>query len=376
MSLSIIEFFLLTGAVQGFFLTFVLIARKREDPVPNRLLAVLIIILSASSAVYVWGSAINQREELGMYLAVLLFLIGPVLFYYCHFTINGNSKFKKGDIIHFLPALFFTILMIAWNLVYGSVFHSFIHPLISTSIAIQTIPYLVKILLELRSYSRRLKKTQSSIEKQTFKWLAAIVLIYFSIWILVGLFELFNHFLNWVWEFWGGIWTFSTLCLYIIGYFSLAQPELSPITMSLSAENSPGAKKKSESEKTKYGKSALTPTLAVEFKTRLIKYMESKKPYLQQGLTLSDLAKGINITPHNLSQILNEQFSLTFFDYINGLRVDEAANMLSSPEGRQLLIVSIAFDAGFSSLSSFNAAFKKKKGVTPSQFRKLCETPK
>jgi AraC-like DNA-binding protein len=75
------------------------------------------------------------------------------------------------------------------------------------------------------------------------------------------------------------------------------------------------------------------------------------------------------MTPHALSQVINEQFSSNFNDFINSYRVEDAKKMLMDPEGRNFTIASIAYDSGFNTLSAFNVAFKKFTGVTPSQFR-------
>ena len=58
------------------------------------------------------------------------------------------------------------------------------------------------------------------------------------------------------------------------------------------------------------------------------------------------------------------------FDFVNGYRVDEVKSRLKDPKNSQYTILSIAYDSGFNSKSSFNIIFKKFTGLTPSQFVK------
>jgi AraC-like DNA-binding protein len=71
------------------------------------------------------------------------------------------------------------------------------------------------------------------------------------------------------------------------------------------------------------------------------------------------------------SSVINQYAKRNFNDFINYYRIQDAKKMLSSTESKKFTISSIAFDTGFSSLSSFNSAFKKFEGKTPSSYRKI-----
>ena len=109
------------------------------------------------------------------------------------------------------------------------------------------------------------------------------------------------------------------------------------------------------------------------FITGLDKKMNTDKPYLNADLTIDSLAESIDCTRHHLSQVINEQLGKSFYDYINQYRVEEAKQLLADPSRDNHKIASIAFDAGFNSISTFNDVFKKLAGSTPSQFRKQRE---
>ena len=98
--------------------------------------------------------------------------------------------------------------------------------------------------------------------------------------------------------------------------------------------------------------------------------MEIEQPFLNADLKLPDLADLLKVTPHMLSQVVNQEFGMNFQQYLNSYRVRHSMEKLSSENFSHLTISSIALDTGFNSLSAFNAAFKKEAGLTPSQYRK------
>ena len=122
--------------------------------------------------------------------------------------------------------------------------------------------------------------------------------------------------------------------------------------------------------KTKYESSPLSMDAARSYYEKISEFMISKKPYLQSDLTINDLADKLALHSKYLSQIINEHFGKNYFEFINGYRVEEAKKMLLNSLDNRLTILEILYECGFNSKSSFNAAFKKETGITPTEFRK------
>ncbi|MEL7269858.1 MAG: helix-turn-helix domain-containing protein [Bacteroidota bacterium] len=95
--------------------------------------------------------------------------------------------------------------------------------------------------------------------------------------------------------------------------------------------------------------------------------MEEEKIYIQPDLKLSDLASKIKVSTHTLSQFLNERLGKSFPSYINEYRIQEAKQLIQSDH--RIKLEAVAYDSGFNSKSTFNSAFKKITGVTPSKFK-------
>ncbi|QCX00709.1 AraC family transcriptional regulator [Aggregatimonas sangjinii] len=118
----------------------------------------------------------------------------------------------------------------------------------------------------------------------------------------------------------------------------------------------------------KYRKTGLSDALSLEMKHKLIRIMETEKPYLNHELRLDDLSRLMNLSRNHTSQIVNEHFNLSFFDFINKYRVKDAKNLLMNNELNKLTTTQIAYDVGFNNRASFYKAFKKFTEYNPSAY--------
>jgi AraC-like DNA-binding protein len=103
---------------------------------------------------------------------------------------------------------------------------------------------------------------------------------------------------------------------------------------------------------------------------KLIGYLKDSKAYLNPELTIGDIGKEIDVPVHQLSKALNQYLKKNFYQFINEYRVEEAMRLLSDDSLSGRSVLSIGMDSGFSTKSTFNEAFKKLSGHTPSDFRK------
>lgn len=127
----------------------------------------------------------------------------------------------------------------------------------------------------------------------------------------------------------------------------------------------------SQKSRKKYEASNLTPEQEEVYLSKLLRYMKEEKPHLNSELTVKRLAGGLSLSYRDISQVINERTGMHFHDFVNRYRVEEAKRLLRESIIRdELSILSIAYEVGFNSKSSFNTAFKKAAGITPSQYRK------
>ena len=122
--------------------------------------------------------------------------------------------------------------------------------------------------------------------------------------------------------------------------------------------------------KTRYANSNLREEDACDIDERLVQFMEEEKPFLDNQLSLRQLADDLEVNTNYLSQVINERHGKNFVEFVNEYRVSALKEKLENPENRQFTLLSLAFDCGFNSKTTFNTAFKKITGLTPSQYLK------
>lgn len=104
--------------------------------------------------------------------------------------------------------------------------------------------------------------------------------------------------------------------------------------------------------------------------------MTKDKAYLDQDLSLKSLAERLDISSGYLSQIINQYEEKNFFDFVNGHRVNEVKQKITDSAFDHLSLLGIAYESGFKSKSTFNLAFKKLSGMTPTAYKKQIKLKK
>jgi AraC-like DNA-binding protein len=125
-----------------------------------------------------------------------------------------------------------------------------------------------------------------------------------------------------------------------------------------------------KTEISKYKNSKLSQEIIIKYKTDLIYAMEIDKLYRNGKLSIQDISEKLTIPRQYISEVLNEHMNTNFQDFVNEYRVEEFIKRLQDDRYNHFTLLGIATDVGFNSKSSFNAIFKKFKGLMPTEYRK------
>ena len=98
-------------------------------------------------------------------------------------------------------------------------------------------------------------------------------------------------------------------------------------------------------------------------------YLAEESPYLEPDFQLPDLARAVQLSPVQTSQVINRYFEFSFLQLIQRKRVEHARFLLKTRDA-SFSVLDIAMESGFNSKSAFNAAFRRIEGMSPSEFRK------
>jgi AraC-like DNA-binding protein len=107
-----------------------------------------------------------------------------------------------------------------------------------------------------------------------------------------------------------------------------------------------------------------------EIVQKLENHMKLNEPFMDSSLSVYDLANQINVPSRELSITINHNLNKHFFDYVNEYRIKKAMHLFQQTTDEKLTVLEVLYDVGFNSKSSFNTAFKKFTGKTPSEYRK------
>lgn len=156
----------------------------------------------------------------------------------------------------------------------------------------------------------------------------------------------------------------SILLWFVIVYYSEYQISI-PIPENIKGNLMPGKLNEETKPKEIDGQS-----YNYAFQEALQKVMEEQALYLNPKLTINEVSIAIGTNRTYLSAYFNNEMNITFYDYINNLRIEKASKKLLSAYPYTMNIDEIAERSGFNSTSTFRRAFLKNTGMTPLQYRK------
>ena len=119
----------------------------------------------------------------------------------------------------------------------------------------------------------------------------------------------------------------------------------------------------------KYKTSPLSQQQALLIEKKIHNFLVKEENYLDPNLKVADLADGLQIPSHHISQVLSERMNTNFYTIINHYRVEKAKELLASGALEKISVQAVGEECGFSSKTSFYRAFKKVTGMTPAQYQ-------
>ncbi|MCU0389450.1 MAG: helix-turn-helix domain-containing protein, partial [Chitinophagaceae bacterium] len=105
-----------------------------------------------------------------------------------------------------------------------------------------------------------------------------------------------------------------------------------------------------------------------KWKQAIEQMLLQQRLFEDEELTLTQLSKRLSSNPSFISKVINDGFGKNFNDFINGYRVEALIGKFRAGEHKTQTLQALAFDCGFNSKATFNRAFKKHTGLSPSEW--------
>jgi AraC-like DNA-binding protein len=357
MKFNLIQIASIVAIIQAIVIGLYFLNKNKKTSSKNILLGFLVFtysILILCSLIL--SSGISQSLFLAAHiLNQCAFLVGPLAYFYIKMQLTPNFILEKKLLVHLFPYVIATIyLTIKLYFIPIPITCRSNHIILGSLVFIHTFTYFLASLKLLNKKGLVSLKSFSSINKNPLAWLSLLIygcsfiwlskLLFFIAWDISGYYRGCNEVINL--HFLILFLFFNTFLYFLLNYPKIFTPV------------------------EKYKKSVLSHNAKHDYTNKLITYMENERVYRNSLLSLKSLAKQLSIGERYLSQIINESFNENFYDFVNRYRIEESKEIIRTINGNPKTILSIAYDVGFNSKSTFNMAFKKNTGYTPKEYRK------
>jgi AraC-like DNA-binding protein len=363
------------GIVQALFLGYFFIFSKKGNRQANVCLGLLLLgfVCSMTEILLCYTNLMFKMVWLIDFAEPTNFLFAPLFYLYVRITLN--KPFKKSDWFHFLPFLLYLIYksVVFFPADYPEKYNAYI------SAYYPELPHLP-------TPTGMWNNTVYRISDYTNELFLISMIIYSvaNIWLLMTTFKeknlpfFSNQNITLAWARRMSFWFISIMVIFVIfkktfphdlgDHLIAAHLTLIIYLISINVIKNSAFFTQENKEAKKYEKSSLTFEIQENTLAKIKYLMETEKPFLNDSFSMPTLAKQLSVSPHHLSQILNESLGQSFFDFTAQYRIQEAQKLLT--ENPNVKIEEISEQVGYNSKSAFNSAFKKFTGVSPSQFRK------
>jgi len=383
------------GISQSLFAVFLLLIKKNRFIYDIVLAIWLFSIALQLISVLIGIENHNQVHRAMLLFKMIPFTYGPFLLIYSKMLVLSKPVFRGKYLLHFIPFTFISIyylFIISDTNAIDELNQSFLGGTISTMhiayatlLIISIIYYVIRVLILLNIHKMKMLNHFSyQSEKNNLNWLKTISIIFAIIYPTAVLSRIFNIVVDY--EVFSPIifpilgFTFFAYALSIFG-FQQDSIFISPSFARLQSRRERLDKINEEKidfkvleeeiiENSKYEKSGLKPETYSKYSNIIIEYMNTHKPYLDNTFSIQKMAEDLHIQKFYITQVLNEHLNKNFYTFVNDFRIEDVKTLIKNNDNNKYTLLSLAFDVGFNSKTSFNTTFKKYTGKTPSQYRK------
>lgn len=373
--LDLVQFIIYFGILNTTILSTLLFFSKKNRTADKWLALLLLGITADQLSHSLFSRLFTTFPNFTLEHLSIIYALGPLVWLYVAQLTVVNFSFQKKHLLVFVP-FFVDLIYMLCKALYVRVFavadkasfYDTQFPLVQLEFLIHdglailyNTAFFVLSYLLLAKYRRSLKQNFSSTRNVSLFWLQSILVALTLIllaWASYHIVEISTYPTPLPPEKYYPFWVALILVTLTLGYRSLLQSHIHLHEIEVPSSSS------------KYQSSRLETNELQALANKLKSTIESEKLYLNPTLRLADLCTPLNLTTHTVSQVISQGLDTTFYDLINGYRVEEVKRLLLQPEHQHLNLIALAYEAGFNSKTAYYDAFKKYTGKSPSQYKK------
>jgi len=347
------------GFCQSMFAAILMFTKKGRS-LPDKILSIWLLLIAIDFMICGLEYEIIGKPMLSS--SFLLF--NPFIYLYIRSLTQPNYRLNRFQALHLLPFIVFELLTYSFKEKF-SLDTFFIHDadylfrlFFGSAILISWCSYIPLSLIMVHKHRMFLRNEWSNIEKnESLSWLLAFA-VFYVVYCMFAVIITYIAYYNQLNPFTPHIYNYSTLLLlvYIISFYGLRQ-QVPTKRMN-----------EDDLQMTPYKNSTLSDESKQNIQKNIIHYFKEEKAYLNPDLDMQVLSTHLKIPKYQITEVLNTNIGMNFFQFVNSYRVEEVRRMLANPNNKYS-IEAIGYECGFTSKSSFYTVFKNITGDTPVAYR-------
>ena len=355
---------------------FFLVTVKTKYKISNYLFAAFLCLTAIDVSGPLFEIISDGPSNLGMLRNTLAFLQIPVFYLYVLSVCYSDFKFKPKYILHLLPFLIANIVLLPrfYTVDNASKINFIMHRQSMIELQfnhilfhLQIVAYVFAVFMLLRKAKKLYLENNAGASINSYNWLfqfTSVLSILYLIVILKNIFKFssYPYISEWI-KIVVLVLELFIICWYL--YKALNHPDLFRNIDSKLKLVSDIVLEEKNNEPAIVNEKEYNAALS-----KLKQYMVQEKPFLNPSLTIQDVSVAIKIPVRDLSLLINHKLQQHFYDFVNTYRIENAMEILKDDTKSKVTILEILYEVGFNSKSSFNTAFKKHTGNTPTSYRK------
>lgn len=364
MDFRIEELFIVITIFQLLIFSVLLFTMRRGNRSANLYLGLFFLALSFN----IFNSLVYRLNEYFITNFVSLFYLGsssallyaPLFYLYIHSHSIDKQKIKgKLLAIHFIPFVLLTLyivfsfsiesMVVKRNIIRsGGLFTPVQYKILTALVHIQVLTYVALII-------RKIKGIKEESHSANYAGIRYIFIAITCLW-LIDLFRYVSVFYNDQFKVSVEIFLFAGFIIFC--FLFMRKIVMYPFIYFSYAQNCDNKKL------------SLSENIRRQYYQKLLEYMNNEQPFLDPDISLVSLGEKTSIPPRSLSEVINTEESKNFNDFINFYRINESKKLLSKSSETKKTILEVLYEVGFNTKSSFNTAFKKYTGMTPTEYKR------
>jgi len=378
MELNILNIASLFNSFAALILIVFLLSSETRNRLSNIMLSLyLLVFIQDASAQFTSVYVYPNWPILGMFISETVFLLVPFLYLFAKSSVYKDFRLTWLSLFHMTPMVLIHLILIPGYYLplvknpdlfwYELLSESSFTKVIYITMHVQMFVYYIFIFRMLLRYKTILLENYASPKLDNQKWLMQFFVILLSVDIISTIKNVFrfgeNETLYIASEIIVNLANLVVLFWLVLKAFKNSQLFIGINTSTIPVNQLIEGKKENleeENENTAYP----------EIINKLENHMKVNEPFMDSSLSVYDLAKQINVPSRDLSIAINHNLNKHFFDFVNEYRIKKAMEIFKNTNDDKLTVLEVLYEVGFNSKSSFNTAFKKFTGTTPSEFKR------